>query len=172
MIRNLAILLAAVVAVPLFAADNAIVTIHHDVPSLTDPVPVIIELDRTRVAPKRELFSSLRRDLAAIERGGGRARVEAIGEKALTREYTTVFFGAATTATPAQMSAIAKLPYVRRVVRDETMHALSIGARPAPLATTVDAAARINASNLPTRGAGITVAVIDTGIDYKHSAFG
>jgi subtilisin family serine protease len=170
-IRTLAICLVAVVAVPLFAADHAVVTIHRDVPSLTDPVPVIIELDRTRVTSKRDAFSSLRRDLAAIERGGGSARVEAIGEKALDREYTTVFFGAATTATPAQMSAIAKLPYVRRVVRDQTMHALSTGAKLATLAT-VDAAARINASGLPTRGAGITVAVIDTGIDYKHSAFG
>lgn len=172
MIRTVAILLAAVVAAPLLAADDSFVTVQRVVPSPADPVPVIIELDRARLASRNEPFRALRRDLAAIARGGGRVQTAAVGEKALTREFTTVFFGAATTATPAEMSAIARLPYVRRVVRDERVHALGAGATPVSYAAAIDAAARINASGLPTRGAGIVVAVIDTGIDYKHSAFG
>jgi hypothetical protein len=60
---------------------------------------------------------------------------------------------------------------VRAVHPDRTVAAYATGS-PKAAAAAIDAAARVNAGSLPTRGEGIRVGVIDTGIDYTHPALG
>src|SRR5581483_1807726 len=86
----------------------------------------------------------------------------------ITHEYYELFNGVALTASAAEVESIRHLPYVKRVVPDLPVHALA--------ATAPVNVAKIRAdevwSKLGSRGAGVTVAVIDTGIDYTHPALG
>ena len=94
------------------------------------------------------------------------ADVHTIEPRVRVREtWERVFAGAAVTAPAASMGAIAALPYVSHVFQDGTKHALLD-----------DSVSKINANQVwaayGTRGSGIIVAVIDTGIDYRHPALG
>jgi subtilisin family serine protease len=90
---------------------------------------------------------------------------------AIRYEYVLAIPGAAIDAPPESLDAIRRLPYVRAVYPDRTVTAYAT--RPAiATAGAVDAAARVNASSLATRGEGIRIGVIDTGIDYTHPALG
>ncbi|HEX2123307.1 MAG TPA: S8 family serine peptidase, partial [Thermoanaerobaculia bacterium] len=139
---------------------------------------VIVEFHGTPLAAGRgavqasrhdELFARFRADLA-----GGRVAALSAGRQATPRiahEYRTVFLGAAVEASDADVSRIRALPYVRAVHADKIMR-VSASPATAPLDTVTDARAKVNASSLGTSGAGIVVAVIDTGIDYLHASLG
>ena len=134
-----------------------------------------VDLTSTRVLVEfkrpfdREVFAKFRGDVAKIERrnavtNGAKRPMRA----EIRHEYSVVYFGAAVNASAATIESIRALPYVRAVTPDRLMHALQ--AKPVDFG--MDAGQRVNAGSLPTRGKGITVAVIDTGIDYRHAAFG
>src|SRR5436190_5179756 len=86
----------------------------------------------------------------------------------ITHEYYELFNGVALTATPSQIAAIRQLPYVKQIHTDFTVHTLAANV-PANIA-------RVKAdqvwSTYGTRGRGVTVAIIDTGIDYTPPALG
>src|SRR5689334_2585041 len=81
------------------------------------------------------------------------------------REYSRVFNGAAVRAPRADLAAIARLPYVKAIHPDQEVHVMA-----------GPATAQINAdafwTDFGTRGKGVVVAIIDTGIDYNHEALG
>jgi subtilase family protein len=113
-------------------------------------------------------FERFRRDLlATIERNPHEQSVTS----PIRYEYTQAMFGAAIDVPSASLDAIRRLPYVRAVYPDRTVTAYAIGDAKTTAAT-IDAATRVNASSLPTRGEGIRIGVIDTGIDYTHPALG
>lgn len=79
-------------------------------------------------------------------------------------KYRHVFNGVAVQAARPVIDAIRRLPYVSRVVQDGEIHALG---REAHTTATSEAVSYENAD-----GAGIVIAIIDTGVDYTHPAFG
>ncbi|HJT18092.1 MAG TPA: S8 family serine peptidase, partial [Thermoanaerobaculia bacterium] len=83
----------------------------------------------------------------------------------ITQRYSRVFSGAAVAASSDAIDRIAALDYVRSIHLDRPMHALLD-----------DSLAKINApqvwASFGTRGEGVVVAIVDTGIDYNHPAFG
>jgi subtilisin family serine protease len=84
----------------------------------------------------------------------------------IRQEYSIAFNGVAIDAPPEVVDQIRALPYVKRVVADRTVHAMAEGAN-----ITVVNAPKVW-STLGNRGKGVTVAIIDTGIDYNHPALG
>ncbi|HEX8616063.1 MAG TPA: S8 family serine peptidase, partial [Thermoanaerobaculia bacterium] len=118
-------------------------------------------------AAHEQLFARFRADL-----GAGNGRVQSTASTPhIAHEYRAVFLGAAVDADAAAVTRIRALPYVRAVHEDRIMRATAVPAS-APLATVVDARTKVNASSLGTGGAGIVVAVVDTGIDYSHPSLG
>src|SRR5262245_20304352 len=95
-----------------------------------------------------------------------RADLASISPKAeIRREYKRVFNGVSIRVPRGDVAAIAALPYVKRVHDDHEVRALG-----------GPAAAQIGAPTVwtgyGTRGKGVVVAVIDTGVDYTHEALG
>jgi hypothetical protein len=86
------------------------------------------------------------------------------------REYSRAFSGVALSVTPSQRAAIEKLPYVLRVHPDlpVTSAGLEPGVEPGVALIGADEVWR----RLGARGAGVTVAILDTGVDYRHPALG
>lgn len=124
---------------------------------------VIVEFRATRTAAAT--FEQFRRDVATLDRRAARSALDPI-----RYEYRHAILGAAVDAPVETVDALRRLPYVRAVHPDRTVEMYAApGAVPH---ATVDAAARINASSLGTRGEGIRVGVLDTGIDYRHPALG
>ena len=109
-------------------------------------------------------FTRFRNDLGTIL-NANRSGKTAI-EVQIRREYFVVFNGVALDATPDVAAQIRALPYVKRVVADLSVHALADSAN-----ITVINAPKVW-STLGSRGKGVTVAIIDTGIDYMHPALG
>jgi subtilisin family serine protease len=109
-------------------------------------------------------FGRFRNDLATIV-NARRSGKTAVGAE-IRREFSIVFNGAAIDAPPEVIDQIRTLPYVKRVVADMPMHALAEGAN-----ITLINAPKVW-SSLGSRGSGVTVAIIDTGIDYMHDALG
>src|SRR5437588_1224518 len=83
-------------------------------------------------------------------------------------EYYELFNGVALTASAADTAAIRQLPYVKEIHPDTPVYALAA----APPANITKIRADQVWSTLGSRGRGVTVAVIDTGIDYMHPALG
>lgn len=83
----------------------------------------------------------------------------------IRRTYTRVFAGASVRVRKEMLPSIRALPYVAAVHLDLPVHALS-----------EEGVEKIGANKvwdqLGTKGAGVVVAVIDTGIDYTHPALG
>lgn len=98
--------------------------------------------------------AGLRRDLERLE-----VRPE------IKRTFHRVLFGASVRVPREMRAAIASLPSVASVHEDRRFQALL-----------ADSVPRIHApqawAQTGTRGAGVTVAIIDTGIDYNHPALG
>src|SRR6185436_694385 len=124
---------------------------------------VIVEFHATRTA--EATFEQFRRDVATRDQRAAKRALDPI-----RYEYRQAILGAAVDATPETIDALRRLPYVRAVYLDRTV-TMYAASKAIPTAT-VDAASRVNAGSLGTRGEGIRVGVLDTGIDYRHPALG
>jgi len=121
---------------------------------------------KTAVADYQAAFARFRNDLGAIL-NANRSGKTAI-EVPIRRQYFVAFNGVALDV-PAEVAAqIRELPYVKRVVADGVVHALADN--PLPNITLIRAD-KVWAL-LGTRGQGVKVAIIDSGIDYTHPALG
>jgi subtilisin family serine protease len=109
-------------------------------------------------------FTRFRNDLATILNAKRSGKTAVAAE--IRREFFIVFNGVAIDAPRDVVDQLRALPYVKRVVRDAPMHALADGAN-----LTLINAPKVWTS-LGSRGSGVTVAIIDTGIEYTHSALG
>jgi len=124
--------------------------------------PAAISAGKTAV-DYQATFTRFLNDLNRIVNAGRAAKTAITPE--IRREYFVVFNGAAIDVPQELVAQIRALPYVKRVEADRTVHALAsanislIGAD--KVWTTLGA-----------RGKGVTVAIIDTGIDYMHPALG
>ena len=123
---------------------------------------VIIEFHPAALAAQSDLFDRLERDLASMESG-----VKALGPPApkLRHRYSRVFAGAAAHIDPSLLPRVRALGYVKRVHPDREVKAFLAESVPQVGAPQVW-------ESSGTRGEGVVVAVIDTGIDYNHPAFG
>jgi subtilisin family serine protease len=108
-------------------------------------------------------FARFRNDLGAIL-NANRAGKSAIAPE-IRREYFVVFNGVAIDVPHELIAQIRALPYVKRVDSDRSVHAF------ASTNIAVIGADKVW-STLGSRGKGVTVAIIDTGIDYMHPALG
>jgi hypothetical protein len=110
---------------------------------------------KSAMADYRAAFTRFRQDTASIS-------------KQIRYEYFEAFNGVSLTVSEAEVPKLRQLPYVKAVYPDTPVHALA--------ATPGDNITRIGAdrvwSSLGSRGAGVVVAIIDTGIDYTHPALG
>ncbi|MGA8807671.1 MAG: S8 family serine peptidase, partial [Thermoanaerobaculia bacterium] len=117
-------------------------------------------------------FARFRNDFATILNAKRSSRTTvsaktAMVEPEIRREFSVVFNGVAIDAPAEAIAQLRMLPYVKRVVADVPMHALADDS----LNLTIINAPKVW-SSLGSRGAGVTVAIIDTGIDYRHPALG
>jgi len=96
-----------------------------------------------------------------------RADVASIDGAEVRWEYFQTYNGASVSVPRAELAKIRALPYVKAVHPDVEMHAL---ADPAPPANVKQVKADAFWTQFGTRGAGVVVAIIDTGIDYTHPA--
>ncbi|MFQ5569635.1 MAG: S8 family serine peptidase [Rhodothermales bacterium] len=106
-----------------------------------------------------------RADLAALD---GAAKQGDPLKPAATRlrfDYTTTFNGMALTTRRWATQAIGAFPSVRQVYVDGPLHALNRESHPALALDRVR-------SRLQASGAGVTIAILDTGIDYSHPDLG
>ena len=134
------------------------------------PAELSAAMTRSAIAVRRraldERIADLRRDLDRLERGGGRLIANAGGEPPrIDHTFHRVLFGASVRVRPVLRDAIASLPYVASVHEERMLEPFVTESAPLIRADKVW-------STLNTRGAGVTVAVIDSGIDYKHVALG
>lgn len=96
-----------------------------------------------------------------------RADVAAVDGAEVRWEYFRTFNGAALRVPRAGLARIAALPYVKAVYPDREVHALQEFTVPANVK-------QVRAdefwTSFETRGAGVVIAIIDTGVDYTHPA--
>jgi hypothetical protein len=119
---------------------------------------------KTQAAPPFERF---RDDLKRIRRVQTASADTSEPAVQVRQEYSRAFSGIALSVTPSERAEIEKLPYVLRVHADLPVTAAS-ALEPGVISVKADEVWR----RLGSRGAGITVAIIDTGIDYGHPALG
>jgi hypothetical protein len=122
--------------------------------------PLVARGARAATASYGETFARFRRDLGDARAGGPAANVE----RRITREFYRLFHGVAVMLDESEIASVRALPYVKAVHVDEPVQAFEDTTR----------IARIGADRVwaerKTRGAGIVVAVIDSGIDATHPA--
>jgi subtilisin family serine protease len=117
---------------------------------------------RERPRMSRATVERFRGDLARLRR-------EKIGSEAVAirHEYVRAFHGVSVTLDAASVDAVRRLAYVKRVTEDAPVQAFS---------TDEGHLTRIGADRMwserNVRGDGVVVAVIDTGIDYRHPSLG
>ena len=97
-----------------------------------------------------------------------RFRADITSSPNIRYEYYELFNGVALNASAAEVAAIRQLPYVKAVHADVEVRAFSA----TPPANITKIRADQVWSRLGTRGRGVTVAIIDTGVDYRHPALG
>jgi subtilisin family serine protease len=168
--------LVLLLALPLFADDAPRATLRMRNGSeveLTRPqirghivefreAPLAARGSRALTSTYTETFARFRRDLGEVRSGGPKANVAT----RITAEFYRVFNGVAVTLDEAELARVRSLPYVKAVYEDEPVQAFA--------SDDTTRIARIGAdrvwSERKTRGAGVLVAVIDTGIDATHPA--
>ena len=106
-----------------------------------------------------------RHDLGSIDTRAGKNALPAI-----RHTYRHVLSGVAVDlADEAALDAVRQLPYVLAVHPNRIV---KMYASPSATAAAIDAAARVNATSLGTRGEGMRIGIIDSGVDYMHPALG
>ena len=143
------------------------------------PVNIIIELNAPPLLESRKsqdvqlassnldaLTERLAKDLTRIE-GNARGRVAAQASEAGTfrHTYRMAFAGASATVSRESLPAIRALSYVRAVHQDRKVEAHLARSLPHIGVPKVW-------EDYGTRGKGVVVAILDTGIDYRHWALG
>ena len=124
------------------------------------------EATRAASATLESLVDRLEADIDRIEgrAGSGRTAAQAT-DRSVRFQYKLTFAGASAKVRRESLTALRALPYVKAVHRDVEfkMH----------LATSVP---QIGApqvwEQLGIRGRGVTIAIVDTGIDYNHKSLG
>jgi hypothetical protein len=181
-------LVLCLVAVPLFAQEWSDPNIHvtfadgseRAIPVVvTHDVPVIVEFRdaplalvaarsaKTAMADYQSTHAQFRNDVTAIVNRGVSAKT-AMAAPEFKREYFEAFNGVALTVPRQSLAALRALPYVKRVHIDKPMQASAIAT---PVNVSLIRADRVW-TDLGTKGKGVVVAIIDTGIDYRHPALG
>ncbi|HEX7151616.1 MAG TPA: S8 family serine peptidase [Thermoanaerobaculia bacterium] len=189
-----AFLLCLVATVAIAGGSTPLVQVHRDdgqtiTSAISVPkngrVPVIVQFRDTPLferaangsaSAKREAqrafadrFATFERDLTNIERELARrpgvSTQAATTEGRITQRFSRVYSGAALTVSADAIERIAQLDYVRAVHPDRTLRASLERSVPKIRAPEVW-------SQLGTRGRNIVVAILDTGVDYRHPALG
>jgi subtilisin family serine protease len=114
------------------------------------------------LAAKRSLVTAQRSALAQAKRRGIRTQDE--------RSLTTLINGVALRTSRSDVDRLRRLPGVVAVHRDQPMRASTDVS--VPLIGAHDVWKRTDPHGKPARGRGVTVAVIDTGVDYTHPSLG
>lgn len=134
--------------------------------------PLLEQRQRTSRAPRATsdaldaLLGQLEGDLARIENLPARGpRANSAVEPRLRFRYKLTYAGASARVSPQSVDAIRALPYVKAVHYDAPMEAHLAQSVSAIRATQVW-------SDYGVRGKGVVVAIIDTGVDYRHEALG
>lgn len=134
---------------------------------------VIVELDGTpvlRAAPADRLTAGqLRARRSALEDRQGRLADLAAGRGiglTVAHSYSLTFDGLAGTVAAEDAAALAALPGVVAVHEDRPVQAST--ADSVPLVGAPEVWERVDPDGSPVRGDGVTVAVVDTGIDYTQ----
>lgn len=168
----------------LFAGDDRFVNdwlgdaavIRPMLSQAVSPVEIVLRLEGRSLAEEQELraASGLPPLSPAQQRGfvanlrdvqaGVRATVESFGGRVL-HQYQIVYNGIAVSASPAAIGRIAAMPNVARILPTATYEI----ALDHSVAFTFGG--RTNAQ-LGADGTGITIAIIDSGVDYTHAALG
>lgn len=171
--RILALLLLCCLSIPLAAdepvvfrtepdgAEAAVIIEFYEPPLLARPHLREAAKAGEAVQALDSLFARLEQDLAAI---GGSVAAQSDGG-VLRRRYRLTFAGASARVARRDVRAIRALPYVKAVHVDQRMEAHTDRSVPLIGAPKVW-------EELGARGRGIVVAVIDTGIDYRHASLG
>lgn len=130
-----------------------------------------VSLAATASAPPFARFRDDLKRIRTLQTESGEAAAKAVDVR---QEYSRAFSGIALSVTPSERTAIEQLSYVLRVHPD--LPVTSAGLEPGVTSGVASGVALIRAdqvwNDLGARGAGVTVAVIDTGVDYRHPALG
>lgn len=128
----------------------------------TGPRPRIVEFREAPGSVRGTSFDRFRRDLRVAAESNG-SRAQTFTPK---HEFHRTFRGVAITLDDATANAVRSFVYVKAVHDDTEMRAF------ANEDTTRITRLRVDRvwNELKTRGEGVTVAVLDTGVDYNHPA--
>ncbi|MGE5315516.1 MAG: S8 family serine peptidase [Acidobacteriota bacterium] len=136
--------------------------------------PVIVEFKeaplflarRTSVAASDAGFYEKRfSDFSSHLTGASGLKKSGVQAPALMKKYYKAFFGAAVSVPASEIPALAQLPYVKAVHAD---HPVAAHLETSIVQTRTDQAW----TAFGTRGRGVRIGVLDTGIDYRHPALG
>lgn len=167
-------LLVAVVALSALVGASPGGSVPDASTAVTDPRPVIVELTTapaaravTTGAAAAAQRARVRRAILDLESRARATRGLAAPRAAevLRHEYRVVANGFAAELFPETIRALASNPDVKRVVDDGRVEAILDVSVPHVRAPEVW-------SDFGYRGAGVTIAIIDTGIDYTHPDLG